>query len=109
MGGFAGVGRFVDGGREDGERESGGVENLCAAGGSGGEDEFHGVEATPGDRETRARILHSGSGIGLCSSGVATNVLVIFRPPVEGLIHEFSSDGQIKWKVRNVPQATSFN
>lgn len=41
VGGFAREGGLVDGGREDGEREAGGVEDLCAAGGGGGEDEFH--------------------------------------------------------------------
>ena len=41
VGGFAGVRCFVDGGRENGEGESGSVEDFGAAGGGGGEDEFH--------------------------------------------------------------------
>ena len=42
VGGFLGEGSFVDGGRHDDEREAGVVENFGAAGGGGGEDEFHG-------------------------------------------------------------------
>ena len=42
VGGFAGIGRFVNVGGEHSEREAGVVEDFGAAGGGGGEDEFHG-------------------------------------------------------------------
>src|SRR5260370_7249198 len=43
VGGFAGVGRFVDGGRVDGEGETGVAQDFGAADGSEGEDELHGA------------------------------------------------------------------
>ncbi len=41
VGGFAGVGSFVYGGRERGEGETSVAQDLGAAGGGGGEDELH--------------------------------------------------------------------
>ncbi len=72
VGGFTGVGRFVDGGREDGEGESSAVEDFGAADGGGGENEFHEVPEFLEGKNTIARtrqgpVLWSSRGSGTAS------------------------------------------
>jgi hypothetical protein len=51
VGGFAGVGSFVDGGRERGEGETSIVKDFGAADGGGSKDEFHGESWISGAEE----------------------------------------------------------
>src|SRR5216684_347953 len=63
--GFAGVGRFVDGGGEHGEGEAGVAKDFGAAGGGGGEDEFH-----HGSRISGGEGYYSASAVTACAEGL---------------------------------------